>query len=315
MFKKIVISTLVIILVGAVIVGAYDIYQGRSSLELPEVSLAANAASGQGIGSGQGQGQGQGRGQGQGQGQGRGQGQGQGQGMMQNQSQSQMTQHQWSTLQGTVAAIDAQSMTIDTAEQGQLTLELGPAGFAEQQGVMFAPGDEVAVQGFDESGMFHAAEITQMTSGQSLQLRDPNGRPLWAGQAQGGQGQGNGSGEPQAMVNREWSTLSATVNSQSQQGLVVDTAEMGQLVLQMGPPWFATEQGVTFNPGDSVTIMGFAGEGSAFQAGEITNETTGQKLMLRDPNGRPLWAGRGGQGGGGGSQGQGGRGQGQSSGF
>ena len=303
MFKKIVISTLVIILLGAVVVGAYDIYNGSSSLEMPEVSLAANAADGQEPGSGQGQSRGQGQGQGR-----------QGQEMTQPQLQGQMAQQQWTTLQGTVAAVDAQSMVVDTTEQGQLTLELGPAGFAEQQGVAFAPGDEVTVQGFDESGMFHAAQITQMASGQSLQLRDPNGRPLWAGPEQSDQGQGNGSGEPQAMVNREWSTLSGTVNSQTQQGLVVDTTEMGQLVLQMGPPWFAAEQGVTFTPGDRVTIVGFAGEGSTFQAGEITNETTGQKLLLRDPNGRPLWAGRGGQGGGGG-QGQGGRGQGQGGGF
>jgi hypothetical protein len=159
--------------------------------------------------------------------------------------------------------------------------------------------------------MFHAAEITQVASGQSLQLRDPNGRPLWAGEGQGGQGQGNGngSGEPQAMVNKEWITLSGTVNALTQQGLVVDTAEMGQFTLQMGPPWFATDQGVTFNPGDIVSIIGLSHDGNTFQAGEITNETTGQKLLLRDPNGRPLWAGRGGQGGGGG-QGQGGRGQG-----
>jgi hypothetical protein len=228
--------------------------------------------------------------------------------MMQNQSQDQMIQHEWTTLSGTVATVDAQSMVVDTAEQGQLTLELGPVGFAEQQGVVFAPGDEVAVQGFDESGMFHAAEITQVSSGQSLQLRDPNGRPLWAGQGQAGQGQGNGngSGVPQAMVDKDWITLSGTVNTLTRQGLVVDTAEMGQLTLQMGPPWFAGDQGVSFNPGDTVTIVGgFAGESNTFQAGEITNETTGQKLLLRDPNGRPLWAGRGGQGQGGGGQGQG----------
>jgi hypothetical protein len=310
MFKKIVISTLVIILLGAVIVGAYDIYNGSSSLEMPEVSLAANAAGGGGNG-----GWGQGNGQDQGRGQGIMSDQGYGQGMGSGQSQAQMTQHQWTTLQGTVASVDAQNMVVDTAEQGQLTLELGPAGFADQQGVAFAPGDEITVQGFDESGMFHAVEITQATTGQSLQLRDPNGRPLWAGQGQGGQGQGDGSGVPQAMVDKEWITLNGTVNTQARQGLVVDTAEMGQLTLQMGPPWFSGDQGVAFNPGDAVTIIGFTGEGSTFQAGEITNETTGQKFLLRDPNGRPLWAGRGGQGGGGGGQGQGGRGQGQGGGF
>jgi hypothetical protein len=219
-----------------------------------------------------------------------------------------MTQHEWTTLQGTVAAVDAQSLVIDTAEQGQLTLELGPAGFADQQGVTFAPGDEITVQGFEESGIFHAAEITKMASDQSLLLRDPNGHPLWAGQGQGGQG--NGTGVSQAMADREWTTLSGTVNSQTQQGLVVDTAEMGRITLQMGPPWFSADQDITFNPGDAVSIVGFVGEGNTFQAGEVTNETTGQTLHLRDPNGRPLWAGRGGQDGGQGQGRDGGQGRG-----
>lgn len=310
MFKKIVISTLVVILLGAVVIGAYDIYSGNSSLEMPDITLAANAAGGSGNGGGS-----QGQGNGQGRGQGTMDGQGHGQGMEGEQPQAQMVQHEWITLEGTVASVDAQSLTVDTAEQGQLALELGPAGFAEQQGVTFSPGDAITVQGFDESGMFHAGQITNDATGESLQLRDPNGRPLWAGQGGQGQGgghdQGNGSGESQAMVDKEWITLNGTVNSQTRQGLVVDTAEMGQLTLQMGPPWFAGEQGVTFNPGDTVTVLGFT-EGNAFQAGEVTNETTAQTLYLRDPNGRPLWAGRGGQGGGGQGQGGGGQGRGKS---
>jgi hypothetical protein len=49
-----------------------------------------------------------------------------------------------------------------------------------------------------------------------------------------------------------------------------------------------------------VTVLGFSSEGEGFQAGQVNNDTTGEVLMLRDPNGRPLWAGQGqGQGGGG----------------
>ena len=55
MFKKIVISTLVIILLSAVAVGTYDVATGASTLEIPEVNLSVNA-----MGQGQGQGQGQG---------------------------------------------------------------------------------------------------------------------------------------------------------------------------------------------------------------------------------------------------------------
>ncbi len=127
-------------------------------------------------------------------------------------------------------------------------------------------------------------------------MRDSNGRPLWAGP---GEEQGNGSGvpQPQAMENAEWVTVSGSVVAVNQPGLIVDTEEMGQLNLQLGPPWFAGEQEVTFSPGDTVTIVGFEGEGGMFQTGQIANDITGATLYLRDPNGRPLWAGRG-QGGG-----------------
>lgn len=80
---------------------------------------------------------------------------------------------------------------------------------------------------------------------------------------------------------------------------------MGQLTVQLGPPGFASQQGLRFNPGDAVTLIGFSGENGMFQAGQITNDTSGQMLLLRDPNGRPLWAGRGQGGGGGAGQGQG----------
>ena len=102
---------------------------------------------------------------------------------------------------------------------------------------------------------------------------------------------------PQAMEH-DWVTLTGKVVSGEQQSLTVETEEMGQLNLEMGPPWFADEQAVAFNSGDAVTVLGFEGEDSMFQAGQITNGTTGETLFLRDPNGRPLWAGRG-QGGGG----------------
>lgn len=92
-----------------------------------------------------------------------------------------------------------------------------------------------------------------------------------------------------------------------QQTLTIDTAERGRLDLWLGRVGYASQQGVTFNAGESVTILGFDAPNGQFQAGEITNDATGQTLYLRDPNGRPLWAGQGqGQGGGqGNGQGQG----------
>ena len=142
------------------------------------------------------------------------------------------------------------------------------------------------------------------------------------GQRQGG-GRGNGQGQGQGTpIEHTWVTLQGTVSSfDGQQTLTVDTTERGRLDLWLGPVGYAEQQGVTFNSGDAVTILGFDAPNGQFQAGEITNDTTGATLYLRDPNGRPLWAGQGngqsqgrGQGNG---QGQGrgqGNGQGQGSG-
>ncbi len=217
MIKRIIIGTLIVILLGAVGVGAYDAYQGNSTLSLPDVSLSQiNQGQERGQGHGQGQSQGQGQDQ-QGQGQGQ-QGHGQGQGR-QGQGQGQQGQG-----------------------QGQ-----GKGRHGQNQG-----------------------------------------------QGQGNQAQGgNESGMPQAM-NHNWITLTGIVLSGDlQQGIIVDSQERGQLSLSMGRPGFASEQEVTFSPGDAVTIFGFEDEGNMFQVGQITNDTTGATLYLRDPNGRPLWAGQG----------------------
>jgi hypothetical protein len=39
-------------------------------------------------------------------------------------------------------------------------------------------------------------------------------------------------------------------------------------------------------------LVGFY-EGDDFEVGQIDNATNGQTVLVRDENGRPLWAGRG----------------------
>jgi hypothetical protein len=190
MIKNVLLALLVVILLGAVIVGFYDSARGASNFSLP----TWNSSQAQGQGQGGGQGNGQGRGH---QGQGNGQGQGQRGGNSQGQGQGTPVQHTWITLKGTVAAFDGQqTLTVDTAERGQLDLWLGRVGYASQQGVTFNADDSVTILGFDgTNGQFQAGEITNDATGQTLYLRDPNGRPLWAGQGNGqGQSQGQGSG-------------------------------------------------------------------------------------------------------------------------
>ncbi len=211
MIKKIVIATLAVILISAVGVGAYDAYQGNSSLEMPNVAaLAAGAQGRMSQQGGQGQGQmGRQGGQGQGQmGQQGGQSQGQ-QGAHGAQGQQganggQPVQRDWNSLTGTVIEVQAQGLLVETEERGQLLLSMGRPGFADEQGVIFNPGDAVTVNGFvGDEGFFVAGDITNNATGDMLMLRDPNGRPLWAGPGRSGNG-GNGGNSGGAQGQGRW---------------------------------------------------------------------------------------------------------------
>jgi len=118
-----------------------------------------------------------------------------------------------------------------------------------------------------------------------------NGQGTGYGQGRGA-GQGNGTG--QASVS-EWVTLTGTVKSVDETIMIVATTS-GQEISVTNRAWsFSQEQGFTIQTGDQVTLTGFY-DGDTFEVGQITNETTSRFVQLRDENGRPLWAGRGGGG-------------------
>jgi hypothetical protein len=78
--------------------------------------------------------------------------------------------------------------------------------------------------------------------------------------------------------------------------LVVETVSGEQVTMENRPWWFAQEQGFSAQVGDQVTLIGFY-EGDRFEVGQIDDITRGQTVLVRDENGRPLWAGRGRRGG------------------
>jgi len=51
-------------------------------------------------------------------------------------------------------------------------------------------GDEIVVRGFHEDGEFKAGTVENVTTGETITLRDASGRPMWAG---GGQLQNQGT--------------------------------------------------------------------------------------------------------------------------
>jgi hypothetical protein len=149
-----------------------------------------------------------------------------------------------------------------------------------------------------EVGTYAAGGSTGLTTGSSGQGR--------GGYAQGGNRGGYGgrgredapgdqTGTGQANV-EEWLTLQGTVVSVNADVLVVQTVSGEQVTMENRPWWFAQEQGFSARVGDQVTLIGFY-EDDDLEVGKIDNITSGQTVLVRDENARPLWAGRGRRGG------------------
>ena len=181
-----------------------------------------------------------------------------------------------------------------TLENGEVAfVELGPPDYWKNQSVTLEVGQTVTVDGSDNEGMIHATTVLT-ADGQVLQIRNENGQPLWSGGASNEQGQNGNSeqnGEGQIQID-EWITVEGTLMSFQGGNMTMSTTDGEILFFKTGQPRFFASQGITFQVGDEIVVVGFY-QGEEFQAGDITQVSTGLRVMLRDPNGRPLWAGQG----------------------
>jgi hypothetical protein len=138
---------------------------------------------------------------------------------------------------------------------------------------------------------------------QALTVRDRGGQPAAAagGRVAQGNGQdreiapGDQTGTGQAQVD-EWLQKNGVVTSVNADVLVVQTADGKELLVENRGWWFAQDQGFSVQVGDEVILTGFF-EGDDFEVGKIEDVTTGQTILLRNEDGRPMWAGRGRRGG------------------
>jgi hypothetical protein len=83
----------------------------------------------------------------------------------------------WETVTGAVVAVDGE-VTLQTAT-GEVIVGMGQSRYWE--GFSMEIGDEVSVIGFHEDGEFKAGTVKNLTSGESIVLRDHAGHPMWAG--------------------------------------------------------------------------------------------------------------------------------------
>ncbi len=130
-----------------------------------------------GLGAGQGAGNSAGGGRGVGQGVGNSAGDGLGVG--------QAEVAEWLTFQGTVASANSSELIANLSDGEQISLVGRPWWFVQEQGGAYQAGDQVTIVGFYEAGELEVGQIVNDTTGQSISVRDENGRPLWAGQGRG----------------------------------------------------------------------------------------------------------------------------------
>jgi hypothetical protein len=83
----------------------------------------------------------------------------------------------WEIVTGEVIAADDE--IIVQTSQGSIQISLGQAAYRE--GFAINEGDLVTVTGFYEDGEFKAGTVDNISTGESITLRDGNGRPMWAG--------------------------------------------------------------------------------------------------------------------------------------
>ena len=208
----------------------------------------------------------------------------------------------WSAA-GAITEIGDAGMTLALDDGSQVYVELGPSFYWQAQGSL-APGEVVTVDGFFNGEQVHAANVSK-PDGVVLALRSATGQPLWSGAASsaggvtaeagathGGQG---GTGQVQ-VAPEDWVAVEAQVVAVNRNGLTIQTAEGETMALAFGNARFWQDQAVQFAVGDVITVQGFWQDGQ-FQTGQVLKLATGERLLLRDPNGRPLWGGPGRQGG------------------
>ncbi|MGC9394667.1 MAG: hypothetical protein ACP5J4_07410 [Anaerolineae bacterium] len=97
----------------------------------------------------------------------------------------------------------------------------------------------------------------------------------------------SGRGTP---VDSAWLTVRG-IATNVDNDLILRT-ESGELLVGLGPAHYREQAGFAISVGDELEISGF-NENDEFKAASVQNLTNGLSIVLRDGDGRPMWAGQG----------------------
>jgi len=85
------------------------------------------------------------------------------------------------TLQGSYSRVEPAEEVVIDVESSQIVMEGRSLSYAVSQGFAAQVGEVVSLRGFYEGKNFEIIELFNHTSQQTIRLREPGGRPLWAG--------------------------------------------------------------------------------------------------------------------------------------
>ena len=88
---------------------------------------------------------------------------------------------EWLTLSGSVVSVDADELLVQTNDGQQILIDGRAQRFLDELGFAAQVGQRLQLTGFYEDGDFEVGTVENMNTGQTVQIRDENGRPLWAG--------------------------------------------------------------------------------------------------------------------------------------
>ena len=84
-------------------------------------------------------------------------------------------------MTGAVVKLDFKSLWIETEEGENLEITRRVWRFIQEANLTLSVGDDVSLEGFYENDEFEISYLENLTSGNSLQIREDSGRPLWSG--------------------------------------------------------------------------------------------------------------------------------------
>ncbi len=157
---------------------------------------------------------------------------------------------------------------------------------AREGGARAGQQNGTALEGNGQGGQGRGRNLEGSSGSGNGQGREQQGAAAVAGR---GQGQGNGQrldksvGEAADVL-----TIEGTVLETAE--LVVETAD-GEVQVGLGPSHYREAQGFALEVGDQVRVSGYWEDGE-FKASAVENLETGERIVLRDGSGRPMWSGQ-----------------------